>query len=138
MEKINFKAMMVKNHNKIVGFFNQFKRAINNRDKSFNKFKWELEKHLFIEENIIFSHTKLKMGDDLIIPRLIEEHKDMLKMLGSLKGDLANKIKLKKFEELLKKHRNFEDKTLYPLLDKRLNDSEKRDISERINNVKMY
>ncbi|MFH1209391.1 MAG: hemerythrin domain-containing protein [archaeon] len=133
---MEIRTIMLKNHNKIGGLFNTFKRALNDRDKEFDKFKWELEKHFFIEENVIFSN--LNVNNRVIASNLIEEHKTMLKMLDSIKSSLADKKKLDSFESLMNKHRGFEDSEFYPALDKELSAKEKKELIDKVNNVKMY
>lgn len=103
-----------------------------------NDFQWELEKHFFVEEKVIFKSASEGQPEIYkIIVQLLEEHDIMLKMLEGVKSQLAKKLptNLSKFGNLLTEHRIIEEHKLYPDLDSRLNDEEKKLIISRINQL---
>jgi hemerythrin superfamily protein len=111
---------MLKHHNKIHILFDAFKKK---HDKeSFELFKWELEKHFFAEEKVIF--TKVNENDAEIvemIKNVAKEHDAMLKIISSIEKNLTNTEKIEEFERLLKKHQISEDNELYPTMELELN-----------------
>jgi len=140
MEEIS--NLMVRNHYRIMELFNMFKLDSESYKpnleiimKSLNKFKWELEKHLFIEEKAVFTFYNPKDNEDSnMISDIIKDHKQILEMLDKIEKDLLDKKKIDsfEFEKLLVKHQNFEDRILYPKLEKGLNESQRKIIIERI------
>lgn len=68
---------------------------------------------------------------------MIKEHDIILEMLNTIKNDLAFKdnLDVSEFQELLLRHKNFEDEILYPELDNKLNKKQKRLIIEKINKI---
>ena len=103
----------------------------------FDEFKWEFEKHIFTEEKAIFKFFNFSKDEDHfdIVPNLIKEHDVLLAMLNEAENDLAIKdnINVSEFKNLLIKHKNFEEKTIYSQLDQELNDSQKNSILIKIN-----
>lgn len=108
----------------------------------FDELKWEFEKHIFIEEKAIFKFfnpTKEENYYDTV-PNLIKEHNSLLEIMNEIEDDLAIKdIKditedMAEFKNLLIKHKEFEEKTFYPDLEKRLNEIQKENIIKKIKN----
>ena len=136
MEEIS--DLMRKNHYRIEQLLKEFKTIYEKNPKlifsSFDKFKWELEKHLFIEEKAIFIFYSPKDSEDFdTIPNLVQEHRKMLELLNKIENNLKSKnVDISELLKLLIKHRNFEDGTLYPKLDRELEDSKKKIIIERL------
>jgi hemerythrin superfamily protein len=129
MEKESITSLMVKHHYKIVEMLNTFEKK---KDvTSFNNFKWELEKHIFIEERAIFSISENKTDAPTIIPDLLMEHKNMLSLMTD------ERMNIKEFKRLLTKHRNFEEAVFYPRLDKELDEQTKELIFKRIRDFKI-
>lgn len=103
-----------------------------------NEFQWELEKHFFVEEKVIFNFcTATEPQICSIVVGLLNEHKRMTDMLEDLKKKLPNKFsaELLNFEILLKSHRMVEEEKLYPRLDEELNEEDKNLIISRINEL---
>lgn len=108
----------------------------------FDELKWELEKHIFIEEKAIFKFfnpTKEENYYDTV-PNLIKEHNVLLELLNEIEDDLAIKdIKditedMVEFRNLLIKHKEFEEITFYPDLEKRLDEKQKENVVKKIKN----
>ena len=138
-ETINVSDLMIQNHEYIKRLFEKFKRNLKKNNgrvfESFDIFKWEMEKHLLIEERSVFGFYYSDDGEDYEITLdLIKQHKVILEMLKVIEEDLRNKsaVNILEFEKLWTKHKRFEDEIFYPELDRKLNNHEKKDIAERI------
>jgi len=138
-ETINISDLMVQNHKYIKRLFNVFKKNLKGNNgrvlESFDIFKWEMEKHLLIEEKAIFGFYYSDDSEDYEITLdLIKQHKVILEMLKIIEMDLKNDgvANILEFERLWVKHKRFEDEIFYPELDRKLNNHEKKDIAERI------
>jgi len=138
-ETINVSDLMIQNHEYIKRLFEKFKRNLKKNNgrvfESFDIFKWEMEKHLLIEERSVFGFYYSDDGEDYEITLdLIKQHKVILEMLKIIEEDLRNKsaVNILEFEKLWTKHKRFEDEIFYPELDRKLNNHEKKDIAERI------
>ena len=141
---INILALMVKDHCKIENLINDLeektKKDFDSMVKSFNKFEWELEKHIFTEEKAIFTSYK---PEDVIegykmLPELTKQHNFILNTLNNWRKDIRKKNNLTdvySFKEFLMKHKNYEEKDVYPKLDQALSNEEKRYIIEKINEI---
>jgi hemerythrin superfamily protein len=108
--------------------------------KSFIKFEWEVEKHLFIEEKAIFNLYNPKDIYDgyKMLPTLKIQHNFIINKLKNWRSDIENKIKINGFYDFKKfilNHKNFEEKEVYPKLDQILNDNQKKHIINRINEI---
>ena len=139
-ENNSFTKLMVKHHRRIEDLLVLFKESTGENfelmSESFDKFKWELEKHIFTEEKAIFKFCDCKDENiSTILSDLIKEHDVVLEMLNTLLNDLAikDKFDVSQPERLLKKHKSFEDSFLYPKLDASLDNSQKSFIIKKIN-----
>jgi len=86
----------------------------------FIKFKWNLEKHFFIEEKIIFSNPAVENSEHTEeIEEIFEDHKEILGIIKDIENDKThlNKSKIEKLAEIITKHAQFEDEDFYPRLD---------------------
>ena len=135
---------MTKDHCKIEELINDLENK-NKIDfdlmyKSFNKFEWELEKHIFIEEKAIFTSYK---PDNItegfkMLPELTNQHNFILNTINNWRDNIRKKNLLKNiysFKEFLIKHKNFEEKEVYPKLDQALSEREKKHIIAKINEI---
>jgi hemerythrin superfamily protein len=135
--------LMVKDHKKIVGLLNDVKKVIGqdiiSTMRVFDKFEWELEKHIFTEEKAIFTSynpTNIIEGYAMV-PELIKEHNEILNNLRLMRKDIKKqrKFDFDKFVEVLMNHKTFEENSLYPKLDQELEESQKKMIIDRINQI---
>lgn len=134
--------LMVKHHRRMDGLLVLFRESIGGNfelmNESFDKFKWELEKHIFTEEKAIFKFCDYK-GENVstILSDLIKDHDAALEMLNTLLNNLTTKDKLdvSQLERLLKRHRSFEDSFFYPKLDASLDESQKSFIIQKIDEL---
>ena len=145
MQYETISEVMKKDHDKIVKLLNDLDKCINfDRQilkKAFETFKWELEKHLFTEEKVIF--TSYDPEDYVegysMIPQLIKEHDEIYKQLKRMNKIIkSNKeCNFQELKELIMKHKDFENEYVYPKLDQELDDATKDMIINRISDVKL-
>ena len=135
--------LMMKEHAVLSSLLNQVEDAIRNYFEKaqplFNKFKWSLEKHFFVEEKAIFVLLDKVRGEMQIsdIFDLMQEHGVILEQVKNveeafLDGQVPEIENLKK---AIEKHAEFEDKVFYPKLDENLNPQQKQEIIDRIKEV---
>ena len=126
---------MIKDHCKIEKLLDELEKNVQKdypaMRESFNKFEWELEKHLFVEEKAIFtSYDPEDVSEGYImLPELIKQHNFIVNMLNNWRKDVQSKKKISDFYEFKKfliKHRTFEEKEVYPRLDETLDETQKK------------
>ena len=135
--------MMINDHCKIEGLLKSFKISYNKKSKSkidsFNKLKMELDRHFFIEERVIFtSYNPEGWEEHRILQNILKEHIAILRMLGGIESQLNNghKPNIQAFENSLLKHKDLEDRVLYPKMDQELDQDSRNLIVQRIKNQK--
>jgi len=143
-EKTSLLSLMIKDHCKIEELIDDLeqksKQDFSSMVKAFNKFEWELEKHIFTEEKAIFTDYK---PDDVskgykMLPELTDHHNYIINTLKTWRDDIKNHRTLKdiySFKEFLIKHKNFEEEKVYPKLDETLKEDQKRKIISKINEI---
>ena len=140
----NLLALMVKDHCKIEELINTLEKNIEKDTPSvielFNRFEWNLEKHIFIEEKVIFTSYN---PEDIIegykmLPELTKQHNILLNKLNLMRKDIRNNRSISditSFKEFLLNHKNFEEKNVYPKLNESLDNQQKKIIIEKINEI---
>jgi len=134
-------SLMLEEHKRINRLICELEEDLDDYEKTkenFSKFKWNVEKHFFVEEKIIFNmfiHISGQETTDIF--HLLEDHVKIMQMIREIEDKLGQKIKpsLEKIKDELIAHRKFEDEDFYPNLDKRLSIEQKKKISERIREV---
>lgn len=141
MEK-SITVIMLKEHTKINNFLEDFEKSIKNNsknyEKDFNKFKWNLEKHFFIEEKVIFTIFNSANEDESEdILNLLREHKDILFIIENIEENSYNNIEEEalNLKKILKNHTSFENEIFYPRLDDELNETQKCLIIKRCEEI---
>ena len=141
---IDLLTLMVGDHCKIEKLLDELEKNVEKdysvMAKSFNKFEWELEKHIFIEEKAIFtSYSPENVVEGYkMLPELTKQHNVILNKLGNMRKDVRSRRKIQDiygFKEFLLKHKNFEEKSVYPRLDQSLDEDEKKIVVEKINEI---
>ena len=137
--------VMVRDHDKIVKLLNEFEKYIDldkqTLKKVFDIFRWELEKHIFTEEKVIFISydPEDQLEGYTMIPQLMIDHKkiyDSLKEIQkSIKSDKT--CNFQDFKDSLIQHKDFEENFFYPKLDQELDETTKEMIVERFREVKI-
>ena len=136
---------MVRDHDKIVKMLNDLGKCIDldkqTLKKAFEMFKWELEKHLFTEEKVIFTYYEPEDYEEgyKMVPQLMQEHDKIYKKMKEMKKIIKSykSCNFQEFKEIIMKHKDFEDKQVYPKLDQELDESTKKMIINRIDEVKL-
>jgi len=116
-----------------------FERKSGMAAESLGKFQWELEKHIFGEEAILFKLCKKENLEDCqLVIELEKGHTAMLKMLENIKnGSVTNAWAedIDRFQKFHSKHMEREEKELYPKLDFELSAAEKEEVISKINEI---
>jgi len=142
MEENRILKLMIAHHGLLEALLVLFRDSLDNSDeakKIFDDFKWQMEKHFFIEEKINFGRiVAAQPGLSEVVRKLLEEHGQMLVMAGRIKEQLekdGKDVDMDGFLDLIKRHRQTEEGTLYPRMGEVLSQEEQGGIIERINEV---
>ena len=135
--------LMVQDHNRLIEYLKDVEinlgRDFGFLSNSFNVFQWNLEKHFFVEERAIFTSYNPDRFDEgyEVFLDLSKQHTEILKKIESLRKKLQRRepFDLNEIKNLLIKHKTFEEKNVYPVLDQEIDEGEKRFIIERINDI---
>jgi len=137
-------AVMVKDHCKIQNLLNDLEEKTKQDHKalakSFHKFEWELEKHLFVEEKAIFTtYNPEDVAEGYkMLPELTKQHNVILNKLSNIRQDVLKRRPIQdisSFVEFLTRHKNYEEQEVYPRLDETLDELQKKFIIDRINEI---
>ena len=137
----SIEKLMLQEHKRLNKFIEDLEKHLDDYEKTkinFSIFKWNLEKHFFVEEKIIFDMFINISGEETNdIFCLLEDHVKIMGLIRVLEKRLGNKIKpdLEALKQKLITHRDFEDENFYPNLDKRLTLDQKKRISKRIKEI---
>ena len=143
-QNTNVVKLMVNHHCKIEKLLENFEANIDSDYesilKTFSDFEWELEKHIFIEERVIYTQYN---PDDIadgykMLPKLTTQHNFIINKLQNWSKDIRNKKKILDFnvlKEFIENHKNFEEKDVYPLIDQVLNEEQKLKMATKINEI---
>lgn len=117
-----------------------FRQKSETAEELLGEFRWELEKHIFVEEKAIFGFCGNTLSGKICetMMSLRAEHEIMLNMLDAVKiGMKAEKdtIDILDFQSLLLRHVKTEEESLYPELDNVFNPKQKEKIINRINEI---
>jgi len=135
--------LMIKDHNKLMKYLKDVEKNLG-RDfgflsNSFNTFQWTLEKHFFVEERAIFTSYNPNYIDDSynFFLDLSKQHTLILEEIELLRKKLRKRepFDFNKLKDMLLKHKTFEEKKVYPVLELEIDEAEKRFIIERINDI---
>lgn len=132
--------VMIEEHARLTKMLLNLIKNIENKKeirKIFIEFKWNLEKHFFIEEKAIFSAygSKIEVGRKVV--NLIEEHKEMLSILKEAEKEI-DKGKfpdLSKFKKIMLRHQEIEDDYFYTGLENNLNEDLKAEILDKTSEI---
>jgi iron-sulfur cluster repair protein YtfE (RIC family) len=137
--------LMVKDHNLLMQYLKDVENNIGHDfgflSNSFNTFQWNLEKHFFVEEKAIFtSYNPDKTNKEYIyFSDLMDQHTEILAFIESLRKKLQRRepFDLNELKKLLARHKTFEEKNVYPILDREIDDCTKRVIIDRIKEIRL-
>ncbi len=142
----SIQKVMVRDHDKIVKLLTELGKCIDFDKKilkrAFESFNWELEKHIFTEEKIVFISYEPEDYEEgyKMVPQLMKEHDQIYNKLKEMRNSIiSGKFRdYQGFKDLLLKHKNFEEKSLYPILDEELDETTKKLVIDRINEIKIF
>ena len=133
-------------HDKLDNIFRKF-RNIKSRDKNkaiglFRKFKNDLQRHISLEEDILFPlfETKIGMNETSPIYVMKIEHNEIKDLLSKIdncftNGDVNTNVLEDYLIKILSEHNSKEESILYPLIDNSIGEDERRDLLIEINKL---
>jgi len=143
-ESIDISSIMIGDHCKIEKLIDDLEEKtsydFDDMKKSFNQLEWEIEKHIFAEEKAIFTSynpTDVKEGYK-ILPELTKQHNYIINQMNKWRNDIKNKRKITdifSFKKYIIKHKKYEEKEVYPRLDKSLDFEQKKKIISKIKEI---
>ena len=126
---------MVKDHLYLARLLNTVKESVGKPElmRVFDDFKWDLEKHFFMEEKAIFIFWDSKDENDIMFD-LMKEHEDILKRVKEVEQELKDGKEVDFFalQTMIIDHKDKEESEFYPKLDEDLTDEQKEIIRSRI------
>jgi len=137
-------SLMVKDHCKLEKLITELedknKVSFQEMKKTFTKFEWELEKHIFTEEKAIFTDYNPKDISQgyKMLPELTKQHNYIVNTLNNWREEIHKRKMLSdvySFKEFLIKHRQFEEEKVYPKLEEALSEEDKKHIIAKINEL---
>jgi len=135
--------VMVKDHNHLVKYLKDVENNLTSDFQIllnlFNRFKWNLEKHFFVEERAIFTSynpNNIENGYHYF-SELSKKHTIILEKVESLGKSIqmGESLDFSELKTLLLKHQKYEEEKVYPVLDLEIDEGEKHLMIERINDV---
>jgi len=126
--------------NRILLDFEKISKEDTYQKVKFDLFKWNLNKHIFIEEENIFPVSdKSNPREMKQIQNLLKDHKDIKGIIRNLDEEIADgrKPNTAILRELLFQHEEREIESFYPRLDMRLSPERKKLILRQIKEVKL-
>ena len=139
MKNLEFSGIIldafVADHDTIRDFMRKFLvlQAKGSFDKPlFQKIKWDIERHIYLEEKTIFLHLeKNPEKDPQIASDLQAQHSEAMDLLAKMENSLSEgkEIDLIELDTLINGHINWELRTFYRMLDEELSDAEKEEIN---------
>jgi len=140
----NIVDLMLKDHLRLLSLLTRLERTnekdVNLKYNKFETFKWEVEKHFFLEEKTIFSKFSTKKEGVKIYNlyiELVKQHEKILNLLDEIKKQIMQGFEpdIIRIRDLLINHQKFEEKLIYPKLDEELDENEKIKILNRIEGI---
>ena len=138
--------LMLKQHNFLNGLLKKYEALeAKNRNLSkikdyFYNFKWNLDKHFFIEEKDIFIVTDFNDKKEFeLMKSLLKDHEDLRETAKKMAEEILEGHKPSSFvlSNILLGHEKREVKIFYPKLDSRLPAKEKKEIIEKSRDIKI-
>jgi len=140
MAKGKILILMLKDHGKIIHLLDQLEKEAEKNQAvnadAFNQFKWELKRHMVVEETAIFTSYNPENEDSYaMVPKLEKEHKKLTSMLDEIEDSLRNagEFDTLEFREFIQKHKEYEEEVFYPTLERELDAEHKNRIIQQIN-----
>ncbi len=131
--------IMIKEHEIIESLLNNFKR-LQEKDSAeakriFQTFVWNIEKHMFLEEKILYNVYSVWNGNIEGMFEILEQHGEIIALIKKIKNNYSDENNLSALKELLRDHFVLEETVLYPNLEKVLNGEQKEFLIERTQEI---
>jgi hemerythrin-like domain-containing protein len=128
--------IMINEHRILEQILDEFEESLKDLKKAkeiFSKLIWNIEKHFFVEEKVIFSIYNDNEQENEELSRIIKEHREVQWLLKRMQQDINKGITPKKsrLREILRHHEKKENEILYPKFDEELDPVQKKMIIER-------
>ena len=134
MKQEIFKVMSLQ-HEFIESLLDDFEESsdmnLPNSKEALNLFVWNLEKHIFLEEKILYSIYSIWEGNIQGMFEILGDHGDIMIFINKIKKSDFGKADISSLKELLESHFALEETILYPNLEKVLNVEQKKLILQR-------
>ncbi len=135
MKNTNVISLFLEDHERISQLLTEFKKLkhknIRKAKDIFKQLHQDLIRH-FHQEKILYSRYKQTTGDILpILQTINKEHTTILEKLLGIQRSLAKEdtnIDISDLYAILEKHKNVEDRLLYPEFERILSEKEKEDM----------
>jgi iron-sulfur cluster repair protein YtfE (RIC family) len=145
MKSTEILDLMVRDHNRLMEYLKEVENNLGHDfgflSNSFNTFQWNLEKHFFVEEKVIFTAYNPDEPDKKYtnFSELMDQHTEILEKIETLRKRLQKRepFDLNDLKKLLVKHKIFEEKSIYPVLDQEIDDFAKSVIIDRIKEIRV-
>jgi len=143
-DKVSILTLMKQDHHSIESLIDNLEEKLDASydamRKHFEKFEWKLEKHLFVEEKAIFTFYEPEdtVQGFQMLPTLMTQHNYILNELNKMRKDVANgktPVGLEELKMFLMKHRNYEERDVYPKLEETLTKDQKKQVIDRIKEI---
>ena len=132
--------LMCNEHIRIYHMLNELDEHKDKKDimHFFDIFKWNLEKHFFVEEKAIVALYKDITGEEINdFFDVMKEHQEIMKLVRQVSNNIKSSLKIDvdELKQSLDVHARFENEVFYPKLDEKLNQLQKNFIIERAKEV---
>jgi hemerythrin-like domain-containing protein len=138
MKQEIFKIMSMQ-HEFIASMLDNFEEShskdLPDAKETLNLFVWNLEKHIFLEEKILYSVYSIWEGNIEGMFEILGDHGDIMVFIKKIKSSDFNKSDISLLKEILENHFSLEETVLYPNLEKVLNSEQKKLIIERAQEI---
>lgn len=130
--------IIAKEHEVIESDFNDFlnieDKSSQNAKKIFEMFKWKIEKHIFLEEKILYSIFSVWEGNINGMFEILSQHGEMILLIKKIEKILDNQL-IYKLNELIKDNFLLEENSLYPALEEAMNSKQKKLFISKIKEI---
>lgn len=134
MKKEILKSMIEEHRlieNLLSGFETLYYKNPDNAKKLFEAFKWNVEKHMFFEEKMIYNLSSLWNSNTEGMFEILQDHGDILHLIDKIRNFSFTYNDIENLKNLVKEHFELEEEVFYPKLEKLLSKEEKQEFLER-------
>lgn len=138
MKKEIFK-IMIHEHEIMESLLQDFQefRELNHEkaNELFQEFKWNIEKHMFAEEKMLYNVYSIWDGNIEGMFEILEQHGEIISLIKGIEKSYPDKNTVLKLRDLIKDHFVLEETVLYPNLEKVLNSKQKEMLIQRAQEI---